>query len=125
MYAGKSCSFGLNLRMLRCTPIPPADAFERMSRSREQVVRTVARTRTRTNSYVSSNMIGYEDLDRYGRWRSTRQYGNIWTPVNVSANWAPYRDGRWVWTRQWGWTWVDAQPWGFAPSHYGRWVYLE
>ena len=22
----------------------------------------------------------------------------------------------------WGWTWVDDAPWGFAPSHYGRWV---
>ena len=31
-------------------------------------------------------------------------------------------EGRWVWTEPWGWTWVDDQPWGFAPSHYGRWV---
>jgi hypothetical protein len=25
--------------------------------------------------------------------------------------------------RPWGWTWVDDAPWGFAPFHYGRWVY--
>ena len=25
----------------------------------------------------------------------------------------------------WGWTWVDDAPWGFAPFHYGRWVYLR
>jgi len=24
----------------------------------------------------------------------------------------------------WGWTWVDDAPWGFAPFHYGRWVYV-
>ena len=24
----------------------------------------------------------------------------------------------------WGWTWVDEAPWGFAPFHYGRWVYV-
>jgi len=23
----------------------------------------------------------------------------------------------------WGWTWVDDAAWGFAPFHYGRWVY--
>ena len=26
--------------------------------------------------------------------------------------------------RPWGWTWVDYAPWGFAPFHYGRWVYI-
>jgi Family of unknown function (DUF6600) len=24
----------------------------------------------------------------------------------------------------WGWTWVEVEPWGFAPFHYGRWVYI-
>ncbi len=24
----------------------------------------------------------------------------------------------------WGWTWVDAEPWGFAPFHYGRWAFV-
>ena len=24
----------------------------------------------------------------------------------------------------WGWTWIDDAPWGFAPFHYGRWVFL-
>ena len=35
---------------------------------------------------------------------------------------APYRDGNWMWQEPWGWTWVDEAAWGFAPSHYGRWV---
>ena len=29
----------------------------------------------------------------------------------------------WVWLRPWGWTWVDDAPWGFAPFHYGRWLW--
>ena len=39
--------------------------------------------------------------------------------------WALYRYGRWSWIEPWGWTWVDDHPWGFAPSHYGRWVYVS
>ncbi len=65
---------------------------------------------------------GLDDLDRHGRWDHHPEYGSVWVPMGVSAGWAPFTDGRWVWMRPWGWTWVDAQPWGFAPSHYGRWV---
>jgi hypothetical protein len=65
---------------------------------------------------------GLDDLERHGRWDHHPEYGSVWVPVGVPAGWAPFTDGRWVWMRPWGWTWVDAQPWGFAPSHYGRWV---
>ena len=41
----------------------------------------------------------------------------------LPAGWAPYSTGHWAWVRPWGWTWVDDAPWGFAPFHYGRWVY--
>jgi hypothetical protein len=40
----------------------------------------------------------------------------------VPADWAPYRYGHWRWVAPWGWTWIDDMPWGFAPSHYGRWA---
>ncbi len=72
--------------------------------------------------YVSPGVIGYQDLDGYGRWVPTPTYGNVWIPTSVPAGWAPYRFGHWVWIAPWGWTWVDDQPWGFAPFHYGRWV---
>lgn len=68
-------------------------------------------------------MTGAEDLQQYGSWSSTQEYGAVWYPRSVPAGWAPYRTGRWAWVAPWGWTWVDAQPWGFAPFHYGRWVY--
>ncbi len=73
--------------------------------------------------YVSPGVIGYQDLDGYGRWQPTPSYGNVWVPYSVPSGWAPYRYGHWVWIAPWGWTWVDDQPWGFAPFHYGRWVY--
>jgi hypothetical protein len=75
--------------------------------------------------YVSPEMIGYEDLDQYGTWRKTPDYGSVWVPNRVAADWAPYRDGHWAWVEPWGWTWVDEAPWGFAPSHYGRWARVD
>ncbi len=78
--------------------------------------------RTAANRYVSPEMTGAEDLDRYGRWDRHPEFGAIWIPLGVQVGWAPYRHGRWVALRPWGWTWVDEQPWGFAPFHYGRWL---
>ena len=72
--------------------------------------------------YVSPGVIGYQDLDAYGRWVQAPTYGAVWVPTSVPAGWAPYRYGHWTWIAPWGWTWVDDQPWGFAPFHYGRWV---
>lgn len=72
--------------------------------------------------YVSDDVVGYEDLDEYGGWRSVPDYGTVWFPHTTIVGWAPYRYGHWVWISPWGWTWVDDAPWGFAPFHYGRWV---
>lgn len=77
---------------------------------------------SRSVRYVSPEMTGYEDLDEYGEWREVVEYGPVWVPYAVAADWAPYRSGRWAWIDPWGWTWVDYAPWGFAPFHYGRWV---
>jgi hypothetical protein len=73
--------------------------------------------------YVSTDMIGYEDLDANGRWLTVAEYGPVWVP-RVRAEWVPYRSGHWAWIEPWGWTWIDEASWGFAPFHYGRWVYL-
>ena len=74
--------------------------------------------------YVSPEMTGAEDLNRYGTWDQHAEYGPVWYPTTVVAGWAPYRYGHWVVVRPWGWTWVDYAPWGFAPFHYGRWLYF-
>jgi hypothetical protein len=74
--------------------------------------------------YVSREVIGYEDLDTYGTWRSDPTYGPVWVPTGVAVDWAPYHTGHWAFVGPWGWTWVDDAPWGFAPFHYGRWAYV-
>ena len=72
--------------------------------------------------YLSSDVTGYEDLNTYGNWSNDKQYGNVWTPRSVPADWQPYRTGHWSNVQPWGWTWIDDQPWGYAPYHYGRWA---
>lgn len=107
--------------------MPPSTHYRTLPMDRDEFAGWVQRaevdaSRSQTARYVSPEMTGWEDLDRYGSWASSPEYGNVWIPANVTDNWAPYQDGRWVWAQPWGWTWVDAAPWGFAPFHYGRWV---
>ena len=99
---------------------PVRDAFTAFVDERDRAEDRVAVVR-----YVSPEMTGADDLDRYGQWEQTPEYGAIWTPREVAVGWAPYSTGRWAWVRPWGWTWVDEAPWGFAPFHYGRWVYYR
>jgi len=93
------------------------DDLDRWSYERERRYANSASAR-----YVSLDVVGYEDLDSYGRWQRDPEYGYVWTPTRVSAGWAPFRDGHWSWVDPWGWTWVDDAPWGYAVSHYGRWA---
>jgi hypothetical protein len=72
--------------------------------------------------YLSAGVTGYEDMNAYGTWSNDSQYGDVWTPRSVPANWQPYRTGHWSNVKPWGWTWIDDQPWGYAPYHYGRWA---
>lgn len=81
--------------------------------------------RSDSAQYVADNMIGYSDLDDYGRWQTSTDYGPVWYPTQVAVDWAPYRYGHWAWIAPWGWTWVDDAPWGFAPFHYGRWALIN
>jgi hypothetical protein len=74
--------------------------------------------------YVSSDVVGYEDLNDYGQWQQEPDDGYVWFPTQVAADWVPYGAGHWAWVAPWGWSWVDDAPWGFAPFHYGRWTYM-
>lgn len=93
--------------------------FEQWADAREERVTRAASTR-----YVSREVIGYEDLDDHGEWRSSPEYGYVWYPRAIAVGWAPYRFGHWAWVKPWGWTWMDDAPWGFAPFHYGRWAFV-
>ncbi len=73
----------------------------------------------------SPSLTGYEDLEGQGDFVDTPDYGTVWFPYDVPADWAPYRYGHWASVQPWGWTWIDDQPWGFAPFHYGRWAQIN
>jgi hypothetical protein len=79
--------------------------------------------------YYDSYVWGAEELDAYGDWVDSGEYGYVWRPhvtvINVYNDWAPYRYGHWRWISPYGWTWVGDEPWGWAPYHYGRWVYVN
>jgi hypothetical protein len=62
----------------------------------------------------------YDRLSPYGYWRWTPDYGRVWVPAGVAADWRPYYDGHWALT-EWGWTYVSDVPWAWAGYHYGRW----
>lgn len=98
---------------------PERDAFAGWVAERDR-----ADDRSASTRYVSPEMTGVEDLDRYGYWQDNPEYGALWVPRSVAPGWAPYTTGRWAWVAPWGWTWIDEAPWGFAPFHYGRWVYV-
>ena len=100
--------------------LPAPDGFDRFNFARDG-----SYSRSLSRRYVSTGVIGYDDLDGNGDWQETSNYGAVWYPTNVASNWAPYRDGQWEWVDPYGWTWVDNAQWGFAPYHYGRWVYVE
>ncbi len=78
-----------------------------------------------TLRYVSAEMTGYHALDGYGTWETVDGYGSVWFPQTLPDDWAPYRAGHWRWIAPWGWSWIDDMPWGFAPSHYGRWARIR
>ncbi len=101
------------------TGIAVRDSFDDWALLRDQ-----RDERSMSARYVTSEMTGYEELDQYGSWEESTEYGPLWSPRVVPSGWVPYRDGRWTYVQPWGWTWVDHSPWGYAPSHYGRWVMI-
>ena len=73
--------------------VAAADDFDRWCAQREQ--------RWTHNQgvaqYVSSDVVGAQELDNYGDWSQDPDYGYVWYPTAVAVDWAPYRYGRWLW----------------------------
>ncbi|MFL6631445.1 MAG: DUF6600 domain-containing protein, partial [Massilia sp.] len=108
---------GQDLNNYGLLPSAPPDEFDRWALARDQrAERAIARR------YVPQGVVGAEDLDDYGSWRTVPEYGAVWVPDRAPRNWAPYHAGHWAWIDPWGWTWIDDQPYGYAVSHYGRWI---
>lgn len=68
----------------------------------------------------------YDDLQPYGSWYETPDYGYVYQPTVVvqDSSWRPYTRGRWACTNL-GWNWVSEEPFGWACFHYGRWALVS
>lgn len=78
-----------------------------------------------SQSNVSSNITYqtfYDNLSPYGTWIDYPTYGHVWSP-RIGADFRPYAtNGHWVFSAE-GWAWSSDYNWGWAPFHYGRWLY--
>lgn len=64
----------------------------------------------------------YDGLSPFGIWIDYPGYGHVWHP-SIDGNFRPYfTNGHWEYCFE-GWIWVSAYEWGWAPFHYGRWLY--
>ena len=64
-------------------------------------------------------------LDPYGTWVEDDSYGSVWVPSTtvVGADFAPYvTAGHWSYASDY--VWGSDYDWGWAPFHYGRWVWI-
>jgi hypothetical protein len=63
-------------------------------------------------------------LAPYGTWEEDPRHGTVWFPARaiVGADFTPYAtNGHWTYNREY--VWVSDYEWGWAPFHYGRWVF--
>ena len=63
-------------------------------------------------------------LEPYGSWTDDLTYGTVWVPSSsvVGDDFTPYVSaGHWAYDSDYAW--VSDYDWGWAPFHYGRWVY--
>ncbi|MBK7392273.1 MAG: FecR domain-containing protein [Chloracidobacterium sp.] len=103
-----------------------SDEFDTWSQDRDS---TIAKRLSNAyyDQYYDQDIYGADDLNGYGDWVHTSNYGYVWQPYNTSisnyADWSPYRYGHWRWLGAYGWTWVNDEPWGWATYHHGRWIY--
>ncbi len=67
-----------------------------------------------------------QPLDPYGTWVDDSTYGTVWVPSSgvVGPDFQPYVSaGHWAYDDDY--VWVSDYPWGWAPFHYGRWIFIE
>src|SRR5258708_38255761 len=78
-------------------------------------------TSASTQQVSVSFQLFYDQLSPYGNWVTYSNYGYAWLP-GVPGFRPYFSDGYWVFTDA-GWMWVSYYDWGWAPFHYGTWVF--
>jgi hypothetical protein len=83
-----------------------------------------------TDSYADNDPAALSDfhapLDPYGTWSDDATYGTVWVPAPsaVGPDFTPYvSSGHWAYDDDY--VWVSDYSWGWAPFHYGRWVFVD
>ncbi len=64
-------------------------------------------------------------LDSHGSWVEDPTYGTVWVPnpAEVGPDFSPYETaGHWAYDDT-DYVWYSDYDWGWAPFHYGRWMY--
>lgn len=118
--AGQAARFsGFSAVSVQWLQARSTDALDDFSKQRDQAYQS---GESAEQSYLNMDTVGAADLYQYGIWLPQADYGNVWFPAGVPEGWQPYCYGRWTWVAPWGWTWIEAEAWGFAPFHYGRWA---
>lgn len=114
--------------------IDPESEIEFVGAARVRVIagaiehRPAVQTNPRSASaqYLPPELRPYgPDLDQNGAWQSDPQYGSVWYPTTVTADWRPYYDGYWYSAPSYGWTWIGDGRWTWPTHHYGRWGYAR
>ncbi|HEY2847934.1 MAG TPA: DUF6600 domain-containing protein, partial [Pyrinomonadaceae bacterium] len=86
------------------------DEFDAWSAGRDLIVADKLK-KAHYNTYYDDDIFGADDLDAYGEWIHTSQYGWVWRPDGTAtsgyADWSPYRYGQWEWMPPYGWIWVN------------------
>ncbi len=77
-------TYSPQLRMVAGAPPPPVPYWT----ARDNAIGYQA-----PPQYLSGGMTGYEDLASSGTWTNDSEYGQVWSPRNVPADWQPYRTG--------------------------------
>jgi hypothetical protein len=109
---------------LTVSRLPNEDDFDRWVSGRVDSVSTATNAALQYTSspYYAS---GFADLYTYGAFSNCGGYGLGWRPFGAGISWSPFTSatGQWFWDPGLGWTWISAQPWGWAPFHYGGWLF--
>ena len=75
------------------------DAFDRFNENRASIV-----NRQFGRRYLPEELSDLEyELDEYGEWTSTDEWGYVWVPRGMASDWRPYYMGHWTWIPFAGW----------------------
>lgn len=66
-----------------------------------------------------------QELNNYGTWTPSQEWGWVWQPRAVLPGWRPYAHGQWQVAEGFGMYWQSYEPFGWAVYHYGRWTWWD